>query len=77
VNPQAGAPQCHDDVCITCSDTAVAVTVVRILDDELAVVRTEGGLEEEISVALVSASVGSTVLAHAGEAIAVVGGEQA
>lgn len=66
-------PECHDDVCITCSDQAVAVTVVRLLDDELAVVRAGDG-EEEISVALVSASVGDTVLVHASEAIAVLDG---
>jgi hydrogenase expression/formation protein HypC len=64
--------ECHDDVCITCSDAAVQVTVVQLLEDELAVVRTESG-EEEVSVALVSAKVGDTVLVHASEAIAVVG----
>ena len=65
-------PECHDDVCITCSDAAVPVTVVRLLDDELAVVSTGGG-EEEVSVALVSAKVGDTILVHASEAIAVLG----
>ncbi len=64
-------PECHDDVCITCSDTAVAVTVVRLLDDDLAIVDTGQG-EEEVSVALVTAGVGDTVLVHAREAIAVV-----
>jgi hydrogenase expression/formation protein HypC len=64
-------PECHDDVCITCSDTAVEVTVVRLLDDDLAIVATEAG-EEEVSVALVTAEVGDTVLVHAREAIAVV-----
>ncbi len=68
----AGTPQCHDDVCVTCSDTAVAVTIARLLDDDLAVVDTGSG-EEEVSVALVSAGVGDTILVHAGEAIAVVG----
>lgn len=66
-------PECHDDVCITCSDTAVAVTIVRLLDDELAIVDTGAG-EEEVSVALVTAGVGDTILVHAREAIAVVGG---
>jgi hydrogenase expression/formation protein HypC len=64
-------PECPDDVCITCSDTAVPVTVVRLLDDGLAEVDTGQG-REEISVALVTAAVGDTVLVHAGEAIAVV-----
>lgn len=66
------AGTCHDEVCITCSDTAVEVTVLRLLDDGLAVV--DGGRgEEEISVALVEARAGDTVLVHAREAIAIVG----
>ena len=68
-------PQCHGDVCITCSDVAVEVTVVRLLGDELAVVETGLG-EEEVSVALVTAQPGDKILVHAKEAIAVVGGEQ-
>ena len=68
-------PECRDEVCITCSDQAVPVTVVRLLDDGLAEVDTGRGTEE-VSVALVSAEVGDTVLVHAGEAIAVVGGER-
>jgi hydrogenase expression/formation protein HypC len=66
------APECHGDVCITCSDTAVEVRVLRLLADELAVVETGAG-EETVSVALVSAGVGDTILVHAREAIAVVG----
>jgi hydrogenase expression/formation protein HypC len=65
-------PECHGDVCITCSDTAVEVTVVRLLDDGLAVVDTGQG-EEEVSVALVQAAPGDTILVHAKEAIAVLG----
>ena len=26
----AAVPQCHDDVCITCSDEAVEVTILRL-----------------------------------------------
>jgi hydrogenase expression/formation protein HypC len=63
--------QCLDEVCVTCSDTAVAVTVVRLLASDLAVVDTGAG-QEEVSVALVTAAVGDTILVHAGEAIAVV-----
>jgi len=68
----SSVPECHDDVCITCSDTAVAVTIVRLLDDGLAIVDTGAG-QEEVSVALVRAAAGDTVLVHAKEAIAVVG----
>jgi hydrogenase expression/formation protein HypC len=67
----SGPAECLDDVCVTCSDTAVAVTVVRLLDDDLAIVATGSG-EEEVSVALVTAGVGDTILVHAKEAIAVV-----
>ena len=64
-------PECHDEVCITCSDSAVQVTVMRLLADGLAEVETGQG-REEVSVALVTAAVGDTILIHAGEAIAVV-----
>jgi hydrogenase expression/formation protein HypC len=80
--PQAVAPavpECHDEVCITCSDQAVAVTVVRLLDDDLAIVDTgagpDGAGREEVSVALVAAGIGDTILVHAGEAIAVLDGD--
>jgi hydrogenase expression/formation protein HypC len=63
--------ECSGDVCITCSDTAVQVTVVRLLEDAMAVVDTGAG-QETVSVALVTADVGDTILVHAGEAIAVV-----
>jgi hydrogenase expression/formation protein HypC len=65
-------PECHDDVCITCSDAAVEVTVVRLLGDQLAMAETGQG-EEEVSVALVTAQPGDKILVHAREAIAVVG----
>jgi hydrogenase expression/formation protein HypC len=64
-------PECHGDVCITCSDTAVQVRVTELRDDAMAVVDTGSGLEE-VSVALVTAAVGDTIVVHAGEAIAVV-----
>ena len=64
-------PECHDDVCITCSDAAVQVTVVRLLGDGLAEVDTGQG-REEVSIALVTAVAGDTILVHAGEAIGVV-----
>jgi hydrogenase expression/formation protein HypC len=64
--------ECYGDVCITCSDTAVEVTVLRLLGDALAVVDTGQG-EEEVSVALVEAQPGDTILVHAKEAIAIVG----
>ena len=67
------ASSCHDEICITCSDAAVEVRVLRLLEDELAVVDTGAG-EETVSVALVTAHVGDTILVHAREAIAVVGG---
>ena len=61
------------EVCITCSDEAVPVRIVELLPQGLARVDTGVGVEE-VSVALVEASVGDTVLVHAKEAIAVVTG---
>jgi hydrogenase expression/formation protein HypC len=69
--PQSHDNECHDDVCITCSDTAVQVRVVELRADAMAIVDTAAG-PEEVSVALVTAAVGDTILVHAGEAIAVV-----
>ena len=65
-------PECHGEVCITCSDQAVAVRVVELLPNELAVVDTGSGMEE-VSVAFVSAVIGDEILVHAKEAIAVLG----
>ncbi|MHA6623206.1 HypC/HybG/HupF family hydrogenase formation chaperone [Pseudonocardia sp. DLS-67] len=59
------------EVCITCSDAAVPVVVTALLPGGLARVDTGAGTEE-VSVALVDAAVGDTVLVHAGEAIATV-----
>lgn len=70
VPPQA--PECHDEVCITCSDQALPVRVIELRPGDLALVDTGSGTEE-VSVALVDARVGATVLVHAKEAIAVVG----
>ncbi|MGQ0480529.1 MAG: HypC/HybG/HupF family hydrogenase formation chaperone [Pseudonocardia sp.] len=55
---------------MTCSDQAVPVQILALHDDELATVRTGAGTDEEISVALVDAGIGDTVLVHAKEAIA-------
>ena len=66
-------PVCASDHCVTCGDVAVEVRIVRLLPDGLAVVDTgQGTGTEEVSVALVSAAAGDTILVHAGEAIAVV-----
>ena len=64
-------PECVGEVCITCSDMAVQVRVVRQLADQMAVVDT-GASEETVSVALVTAGVGDTIVVHAREAIAVI-----
>jgi hydrogenase maturation factor len=67
-----GLAECHADVCITCSDTAVTVRILELLDDDLAMVDTGSGTAEEVSIALVSAGVGDLILVHAREAIAVI-----
>ncbi|HEY4005603.1 MAG TPA: HypC/HybG/HupF family hydrogenase formation chaperone [Pseudonocardia sp.] len=67
-------PICTDEVCITCSDQAVPVRVTELLADDLALVHTEEGTVEEVSIALVEAQVGDVLLVHAKEAIARVDG---
>ncbi|WP_181958476.1 HypC/HybG/HupF family hydrogenase formation chaperone [Nonomuraea diastatica] len=69
VGGDQAAPSC--DSCVTCGDVAVRVRVAGLLPEGLALAATGAGTEE-ISVALVEARVGDTVLVHAGEAIAVV-----
>ena len=76
--PAPAAPEvaeCHDDVCITCSDQALPVRVLELRPGDLALVDTGSGTEE-VSVALVDARVGATVLVHAKEAIAMVGEDE-
>jgi hydrogenase maturation factor len=70
--PPDEAHGCDGGTCVTCSDTAVEVRVLRLLPDAMAVVDTGAG-EEQVSVALVAASAGDTILVHAGEAIARLG----
>jgi hydrogenase expression/formation protein HypC len=67
----SAAPPCHDDVCITCSDLAVPTRVVELVEPGMARVDA-GDRVEVVSIALVDALPGDTVLVHAGEAIAVV-----
>lgn len=65
-------PCCSGPHCVTCSDAALAVRVTRLLPFGLALVDTgRGGDAEEISVALVDAEIGDTVLVQAKEALAV------
>ena len=75
-NPDAPrpVPVCHDDVCITCGDIAVPVTIVELRDGDLALADT-GETLEEISIALVDTYVGGRVLVHAKEAIAALSSE--
>lgn len=68
----AGPASCDGEVCITCSDEAVAVTVLELTGGDLAWVDTGVG-REQVSVALVEAAPGDVVLVHAKEAIASLG----
>lgn len=67
----SGPADCPAGVCVTCSDQAVPMTVLRLVEPDLATAGA-GGVTEEVSVALVDAAVGDTVLVHAKEAIAVI-----
>jgi hydrogenase maturation factor len=64
--PEASA--CEAQTCITCGDRAVPVRVLELLDGGMARVDT-GASVEEVSVELVEAAVGDTLLVHAGVAI--------
>lgn len=68
MNPGPAVPECHEEVCVTCSDQAVPARVERLLGGGTALVDT-GAATEEISVALVEAEEGDLVLVHAKEAI--------
>jgi hydrogenase expression/formation protein HypC len=67
----SGPADCPAGVCVTCSDQAVPMTVLGLVEPDLAMAGA-GGVAEEVSVALVDAAVGDTVLVHAKEAIAVI-----
>lgn len=61
--------ECHEQVCVTCSDLAVEARVAEILGDDLARVEI-GNQIEVVSIALVDAHPGDFILVHAREAIA-------
>ncbi len=69
INLAAASARCEHGACITCSDEAVAVRVLQLLDGGTALVEV-AGRTEEISVELIDAAVGDIVLAHAKVAIA-------
>ena len=59
------------DVCITCSDQAVPMVVAQLdAVSGLATCVDADGARAEVDVTLVDAAVGTTVLVHAGAAIA-------
>jgi hydrogenase maturation factor len=62
----------HDSHCITCSDEAVPLRVVRIDDErELALCENESGERATVEIALIApVAVNAVVLVHAGTAIA-------
>jgi hydrogenase expression/formation protein HypC len=62
-------PECHDEVCISCSDLAIEARVIEMLDDDFARVKIDDEIEV-VSVALVDARPGDSILVHAREAIA-------
>jgi hypothetical protein len=66
---------CESEHCVTCSDEAVEVRVVELVEGGYARVDTGEGLET-VSVALVDAGCGDLILVHAKEAIAVVAPRQ-
>jgi hydrogenase expression/formation protein HypC len=55
----SGPADCPAGVCVTCSDQAVPMTVLGLVEPDLAMAGA-GGVAEEVSVALVDAAVGDT-----------------
>ncbi|HYY21826.1 MAG TPA: HypC/HybG/HupF family hydrogenase formation chaperone [Thermoleophilaceae bacterium] len=65
-------PACdHEEGCITCGDTAVAMTVVRVDGERgLALCATEDGERESVEIELVGpVRSGDSLLVHAGTAL--------
>lgn len=70
----APAPEPHacgpGGVCITCSDEGVPMTVVRVLDEGLALCEEEGGARRDVLTGLVAdPAPGDRLLVHAGTAL--------
>lgn len=64
-----GADGCHDDVCITCGDIAVALVVVWV-DGDTACCRDDDGRVEMVAIELVgNVRPGDRVLVHGGVAL--------
>lgn len=63
------ADSCHDDVCITCGDVAVALAVLSV-DGDSARCRDDKGRVETVAIELVGSVVpGDRLLVHAGVAL--------
>ena len=70
------APECDDDVCVTCSDEGRLGEAVTVSTDGQAAVRTARGVENVITTLIDPVAVGELVLVHAGTAISKVDEEQ-
>jgi len=67
--PTSSVDSCHDEVCITCGDVAVALAVVSV-DGDTARCRDEAGRFETVAIELVGpVRPGDRVLVHAGVAL--------
>jgi hydrogenase expression/formation protein HypC len=61
---------CASDHCVTCSDEAVAVRVVELVEDGLALCVDDDGAKSEVMVDLVSpVALGERLLIHGGAAL--------
>ncbi len=65
---KASGPECHEEVCITCSDEGRLAEVISVDGDE-ALVRTADGVERIDVMLIESPGPGDLVLVHAGSAI--------
>ena len=66
------APDCTEEVCVTCSDEGRLAEVVRMVDDDSALVLADGHRETVATQLVDTVGPGDLLLVHAGTAIAVV-----
>jgi hydrogenase maturation factor len=69
--PARTVPECHETHCVTCSDEAVAMRVLKVDERrELALCEDPSGAHSTVEVALVlPVATGDELLVHAGTAI--------
>lgn len=61
--------ECHDDVCITCGDVAIEVTVTTVDGGDASCIAQDGALHDVVIDLVAPVSAGDRLLVHAGVAL--------